>query len=218
MSLLKLIFDMFQANKMNRAMREGSTGSSCTACDSANVHVFAPAAYRCLDCGYEGGDGYAAYKQGQKAASFEQLSAEERHARAHRKLLDAQRLLLSGIGDAQHAMKLSGLDIVGIGSQAYGGSAGEGNEKQMALTAAVGLLLEAKNDMVDAQMLMGTPVFQQVIAGDMGGGSMALASADLYLDNIFTDLLAHGRIMEVVNRARTMKDAVDHILAQHFSG
>ena len=216
MSLLKFLVDVFQAGKMERAMREASTGSACTACESSNVHVFAAAAYRCLDCGYEGGDGYAAFKQGQKAASYEQLSPQERHAKAHQKLLDAQRLLLSGMGDAEHAMSLSGLDIVGIGSQAYGGAAGEGNEKQNALTAAVGLMLEAKNDMVDAQMLMGTPVFQHVIAGDMGGGSMVLASADLYLDNIFTDLLAHGRIREVVERARAMKAAVDDVLARNF--
>lgn len=217
MLVIKFLFDVIRGAKMDRAMREGATGSACTACESANVHIFAPAAYRCLDCGYEGGDGYAAYKLGQRAAAFEQLPPEERHARAHEKLLDAQRLLLSGIGDAQHAMKLSGLDIVGIGSQTYGDSAGEGNEKQMAVTAAVGLLLEAKNEMVDAQMLMGAPVFQHVIAGDMGGGGMGLASADLYLDNLFTDLMAHGRIMEVVHRAKRMKAAVDQVLAQSFT-
>ncbi len=217
MSLLKFVLDLFQAHKMKKAMNEESTGTSCTACDSTKVQVFAPAAYRCLDCGYEGGDGYAAYKQGQKAARFDQLSPEQRHAKAHEKLLAAQRLLLSGIGDAEHAKTLSGLDIMGIGSQAYGGSSGEGNEKQLVVTAAVGLMLEAKNDMSDAQLLMGTPIFQHVIAGDMGGGSMELASADLYLDSLFTDLLAHGRIVEVVERAKSMKDAVDQVLAQHFS-
>lgn len=215
-TMIKFILDLIRANKMNRAMNAAGDASRCTACESTEVMQLAAAAYRCLSCGYEGGDGYAAYKTQQRAAKFAELPEEERRGQAKRKLENARHLLLSGIGDANHALTASALDIVGVGSMAYGGSSGEGNEKHNMLTAAVGMLLEAKNEMVDSQMLLGRPLFGGLLDGDMGGMGGGLAAADLHLDNLFTDLLAHGKIQEVLKRAQTMKSAVEQVLSSEF--
>jgi len=214
--MLKFIIDMVRAGKMRRAMNTATDAKTCTACDGTDVVQLAPDAYQCTVCGYEGGPGYGAFKAQQKASRYAALPPEERRIQAHEKLKNARHLLLSGIGDANHALTASALDIVGVGSMAYGGASGEGNEKHHMLTAAVGLMLEAKNEMMETEMLMGGPVFFGVANGDMGGMGDGLAAADLHLDNLFTDLLAHGRIQQVLGKAKEMLAGVERVLVEQF--
>ena len=212
-----VVTTVVRTQRMNEALRSGSSGDQCTACDSRNVQQLAPGTYRCNDCGYEGGDGYAAYKEGERAAKFANLSPEQVHEQARSKLLNARSLLLSGIGDAKHAQQLSNLDLVGVGSQAYGGMAGEGMEKHNALTAAVGMMLEAQREMKDVQMMTKSPMFADWVGADMGGVGTGLAAADVHFDNIFADLMAHGRITEVLHRAGGMKKSVDWALETYWN-
>src|SRR5690606_35857273 len=136
--------------RFNQAMRESSTGESCIACNAKNVKLIAPAAYQCNACGYEGGDGWAAYKQAKREASFKQMSPAERRESAKQDLLEARTLLLSGIGDIERAKSLSYFDMVGITPETQLDVDGEGHEKHWALTAGIGLLLEAKQRAMDA--------------------------------------------------------------------
>jgi len=44
----------------------------------------------------------------------------------------------------------------------------------------------------------------------------ALTAADLHLDNVFADLLAHGRIKQGLRKAEAMLAAVERVLASEF--
>lgn len=210
--MLRLLCSLWQGMKMNRAMREDSPGDRCTACDGTKVVLIAPQAYRCNACGFEGGDGWAAYKEQQRHAKFAAMDPAARRASARDDLHEARRLLTSGIGDIEHARDLSGLDMIGLSNIEMDG---EGNAKQAAITAGVGLLLEARNRARDAQAKLGVSLGTAATA-DGGGTSGLAASFDLHFDNIFTDLKVHRDIGRTLNQARGMLQAVDHVLAEQF--
>ena len=44
----------------------------------------------------------------------------------------------------------------------------------------------------------------------------ALTAADLHLDSLFADLLAHGKIKQVLRKAEAMLAAVERVLASEF--
>ncbi len=70
---------------------------SCIACDATDLAELAPGAYRCVPCGYEGGDGYAAYVEDNERARLRELDAAELKARAIKQLTDARFTLLAAI-------------------------------------------------------------------------------------------------------------------------
>jgi len=74
--------------KRAAAMKQKTTG--CVACDSKNVDELAPDAYRCPDCGYEGGDGYAAYQADLWMKEADALDAATKRARARELLTSAE--------------------------------------------------------------------------------------------------------------------------------
>lgn len=177
--------------------------------------VIAPAAYRCRVCGYEGGDGWGAYREQQRHAKFMAMDPEARRASARDDLLEARRLLTSGIGDIEHARTLSGLDMIGLTAMSHGEVDGEGAEKHDALTAGVGLILEARGRARDAEMKLGTSLGPAATA-EGGGASGMGADLDLHADNIFTDLLVHRDIGRTLDQARVMLHWVDRVLAKQF--
>jgi hypothetical protein len=73
-----------------------STGPQCVACDSTDVLVLGPDAYRC-GCGYEGGEGYAAYQRAQRQDAFRALGVEDLTARVIEVLEDG-RFRLASVG------------------------------------------------------------------------------------------------------------------------
>ena len=213
--MLQLIHSLLQSFAMNRAMKEPSEGDQCVACEGRNVTLLGPAAYRCNDCGYEGGDGWAARAQAERAAAIRQMPVERRHASARQHLLEARRLLLAGVGEIERARSLSRLDIVGLSPMSYGEVMGEGHEKQDALTSGVGLLLEAKQLVQTAEVELGISLGEAARA-EGGGLNGAVAAFDLYMDNVFADALAHRNIVQTLDQARAMQSAVEMVLIREF--
>lgn len=54
----------------------------CSACDDGDLEVLAPYAYRCLACGYEGGDGYVVWQAERRRAEHARLDGPTRRALA----------------------------------------------------------------------------------------------------------------------------------------
>ena len=91
---------LIQTIKTLIAGAEEIPDDTCVACESKNVTALAQGVYRCDDCGYEGGSGYAAWQQSQRDAKLLALAPERRKELAREKLEQALRLLLSADGDA----------------------------------------------------------------------------------------------------------------------
>ncbi len=72
----------------------------CIACESRDVEELGKDAYRCRACGYEGGDGYAAYQRGLARKAFETWPLDKRKDEAIKDLKEAKGLLLSAQGYA----------------------------------------------------------------------------------------------------------------------
>ena len=210
--VLRMIREIILAKKLKRAASEGSSGEVCVACDSKDVTVLAPQAYRCNLCGHEGGDGYGQYKKQLRHASFERLSPEERRKGAQTDLMEARRLLLSAIGDLRNALVSSGFDMAGLGG---GFGTGEGNEKQSAMTSAMGFMLEAQNRAEDAKAKMKL-YLETDMASTEEMGSYTAWSADLYFDNIFTDLNVHSKITRAQQEANRMVAVIEKTLLEEF--
>ena len=210
--VLQLIREWLLGRKLAKAGAEASGGEVCIACDSKNVTVLAPAAYCCNECGHEGGDGYAAYKRAQRNASFAAMSEADRRTGARADLLEARRVLTSAIGDLGRAATASGFDMAGMG-----GTFGEGGggEKQSAFTSATGLLHEARNLIDDAKAKLGIVVDGQMPAAE-GGNDYLVWSADIYFDNIFTDIQFHTKIAKVSADAKRVLEAVEKTLLAEF--
>lgn len=209
--MINVLHSIWRAFKMDNAMREVSDGQQCVACDSPNTTLVGPAAYRCQDCGYEGGDGWAALARQKREAGFAQMSPEQRRESAKRDLIEARTLLLSGVGELERAASLSRMDMVGLSPYAHAEVAGEGHEKHAAMTSGVGLLLEAKQLAQDAQAKLGISL--GAAAKTCGGGTTNTAAVlDLHLDNLFTDWAVHNDIQRTIVEGQQMQAAVDAVL------
>jgi len=210
--VLQAIREMLLGRKLAKAAAEGSSGEVCVACDSKDVTVLAEQTYRCNECGHEGGDGYADFQRQKRHAAFERLSPAERRTGARTDLDEARRLLISAIGDLNRALISSGIDMAGMGG---GFGTGEGNEKQSAMTSAMGFMLEARNRVDDAKAKMKL-FLDTELATDADMGGYSAWSADLYFDNIFTDLRVHAKIKQAKAEAQRMVEVVEQVLAEHF--
>ena len=65
----------------------------CIACGSYRLTLMGPGAYRCMACGYEGGDGLAAQVEAERQVALASEPPEAREAAALRDLFEAERLL-----------------------------------------------------------------------------------------------------------------------------
>ena len=74
--------------------------AACIACEETNLEILAADAYRCTSCGYEGGDGYAAYLAGKKREKFTGYSRAELLDKTIEGLENA-RLSLTAVVDIQ---------------------------------------------------------------------------------------------------------------------
>lgn len=210
--MLKLIYDLYQSWRMNRAMSEASTGESCVACDGTDVTLLGPAAYRCNACGYEGGDGLAALHRAEREAAFARMPEAARRASARGDLEEARRLLTSGLGDLDRAQRVGAMDTLGVGGTGYAGSGGEGAEKYSELNGAMGLLMEAEGLVRDAV----AKLYGESSSGEsrFDAPSYVAASLDVHFDNLLSDLAFHSRVSSAQGEARQLLATVERLLEE----
>jgi hypothetical protein len=213
--VLQLIRDLILSWKMGNAAREHSTGDSCVACDSNDVTMLAPQAYRCNKCGHEGGDGYASWQQGRREEAIRRMPPEKRRAGARMDLVQARDQLNGVIGDLHAASTMSALDIAGFGGSSYAGTDGEGGEKQKLVTTATQGLLEARNLVDDARVKLGIDMDTSLAETDKQGG-YALWAADLHFDGLLVDLAYHAKIERMNQETRSMLEMVEEVLRKEF--
>ncbi len=73
-------------------------GDRCVACDSTELDILGPQAYRCQMCDYEGGDGYADYQRSLEREQYRDLDVPELQRRAM-SILEEGRLKLASVAD-----------------------------------------------------------------------------------------------------------------------
>lgn len=213
--MLRLLVDLVRGLRLRRALRAPQRLDRCVACDGADVEPIAEGAYRCRTCGHEGGDGLAAYRRALRHAAFAAMPADARRASAGRDLLAARTLVLSALGDLHEARRLANLDLLDLGSNTYGGVDGEGHEKQRAITASVGLLLEAREHADDAAFKLQRPIRGAAFDPDHRGEGV-IASLDLHLDGILTDAIAREQLLGRIDRANAFLAELEALLAREF--
>ncbi|PKN55516.1 MAG: hypothetical protein CVU56_20935 [Deltaproteobacteria bacterium HGW-Deltaproteobacteria-14] len=81
---------------------EGEGGDdSCVACGSSALTALADGVYRCDECGYEGGDGFAAWRTERDKEALRELSPSALRARAVKALEGARLTLVAAAGGAE---------------------------------------------------------------------------------------------------------------------
>lgn len=60
----------------------------CIACDGTSLHELAPGAYKCNECDYVGGPGYAKYIESKRDAKIQEKPMEQRRKEARAKIED----------------------------------------------------------------------------------------------------------------------------------
>lgn len=214
--MLKLIVDAFRSYKMRKAMTSTSGGETCVACDSTRTTLLAEGAYRCDDCGYEGGDGYAAMTTANERAAIDRLSPEVRRQKAQDKLVDARRILLGAWGTMKAAKWSSVSDMVGLGGAASLGATGDGGLRKMAeLNAVISEMLHAKRDIDDGLYLLYGDEVPATVGFD-DHISHLWASLDLYMDNVVADLVFHLKLRRVSKDLDQFKDFADRLATKEF--
>lgn len=150
-----------------RRWRERATdtppeGGRCSACDSEELEVLAPYAYRCLACGYEGGNGYAAWQAAQRRAEYARLDGPARRALATELVETAHREL-----EASRAASRDARELLAADQRPHG----PGAVKGPSLTLSVESLAAAKRAAERGLDVVG------------GAPSPELAAIDLELDS-----------------------------------
>ena len=146
--MLDLIIAAIRNRRMNRAMSEDIAGDVCIACNGENLEELGPEAYRCNDCGYEGGSGQTQLMESERQRAFEEMGPAMRIQSARKDLRYAQSLLQSSIGTLESSRRTAVRDLVGTGSLM--GMGGEVDDRQNLLTTALGDYEHARRAVLDA--------------------------------------------------------------------
>ncbi len=91
--------------KRREALKADISDSECVSCGSKDVTELSPGAYRCNECGYEGGSGVQAAKDEAKKEKVASLSDEDKRIKALKIIAEGQRVLDAHLG------ALSGTDV-----------------------------------------------------------------------------------------------------------
>lgn len=206
MSFLQDFWRLIEKLTMDRAMKSEISDDQCVACESADVDFVADRVYRCNMCGYEGGSGYAAYKEGQQRRGFDALSHEKRHELGIARLEEASTLILSGIGDLEGALHASRQDV------SHHDDHGANLEKQDQLFAAFRLFTEANELTEDAVYLLGRIATDRPDMADVM--ELAMDSISNVADLRWIDSRLHRRIEEARDEAEVLMRWCKHTLAE----
>ncbi|MFT6376977.1 MAG: hypothetical protein ACJARS_003637 [bacterium] len=130
---------------------QNNDGMACVACESADVATLAPLAYRCNVCGYEGGDGYAAWQDTKTRAAYDSWKVSQLREHANAQLNEARSALVAVDGLRGPSAMSTGLhaEVAGVAISMGGGTTGQADlelaqqieaDREIALTrAAAGL-------------------------------------------------------------------------------
>jgi ribosomal protein L37AE/L43A len=201
--LFSVVFWRIRAARVRKAMAEDIDSSACIACDSSDLEVLGPGAYRCSACGYEGGDGLSALHEAAEQASVDKLEPAERRKQALAEVRQARDLVLGAQGTLKSSLSHSRGDMMGRQSA--------WEEKQMELTSALGELGRAEALVRRAAMLLDDPAIQ-VDLSDFDSFSNAFF-ADIRADRFSVDLKVHGEIKRVAGEAEGMLEELEKLVA-----
>ncbi len=213
--MLQFFFQLYRTWRMSRASRGALDHTTCIACESKDVTSLAKEVYHCNACHYEGGDGYAAWSQQQRAAHLNTLPEAQRRERAKKVLLETRHILLGASGDIKRAQRSGFMDIAGIGGTAGMGAEGEGGEKYNELMGAARLIMEAQQNVRDAAVLLYGEQTQTAEIGAHIPGFFTTAM-DIHLDNLLSDLSFLSNIGKLNQQIETLSESVNEALAQEF--
>lgn len=191
----------------NRRLRASMTAAiddaSCVACGSTNLEVVAEGAYRCVDCGYEGGSGRAALQEAAERAAIEKLPMPERRQRARAEFEEARDLVLGALGGLQSVLSHSMHDMLGAGDK--------GAAKQAELVSCLGELERAAHGVRRAAMLLGDDALEvQVPEFDAFAWRFL---GDLRGDALPRDFVVHKDIKRIAAEAELMQEGIEAALA-----
>ena len=190
--------------RLRGVLEAPDTDDRCLACNSVNLTWLDTAAYRCHDCGLEGGSGLGQLKQRRRIESAMTLPPEERRSQALKTLGDARAMVVGAQGTLQAAHSYSMYDIAGF-------SADRGARKQHELFSAVSELIQAQRLVQIATNLLG----QTSQPDDLGVDFLSTAFLlDTTFDNLLTDLAVHQEIERLRRMAQDMLEALDTAIAQ----
>lgn len=216
LGLAKTVYEWFRGRKMEKAVNEETSASQCVACSSQSVSTIAERAYRCDDCGYEGGPGWAGLAQQRKAERIAAMSPGARRQRARECLLEAAQLLEVGMADLEQASRESVYDIVGL-NVGEGFGEGEGAAKLTRLTAGIGRMLEARTAAIEAELCLQIRLELGPVDPRSGTARIhVLTEADLWFDNLVVDAMTRARVRDTIAQAQALRGVVADALARHF--
>lgn len=208
MRIIQILWQLFQRYLFNRAMDEELDDDVCVACESTNITRLAEGAYRCDDCGYEGGSNYGDYKQQQERERVDELPDEERRERGIRELRQARDSVGSGIDTLQSAKQEGMYDLMGLDDPTY--MAGGGDSKHEELLDGLRYFREAENLIDDAAYKLDIDVPPEVyVQHDFDEFDTVL---DNFADSIGTDLLSQNKLNRIENHGEKMRDWIDQTL------
>lgn len=186
--------------RMKKAATAAIPDDECVACGSKAIEVIAVAAYRCTQCGYEGGSGLAKRAAKAHIQAVEAMSSDDKRRSGIGDLVEARTLLLAAQNTLESALTASRIDMMGVGGYE------RGRAKQNDLTSAAIDMARAQQHIRDASLKLG-------VLGDTGELDIDFNSQafglDIVADNLLVDFMVHGKIAETLARAKEMYAAVD---------
>lgn len=111
---------------------EKDDDGSCLVCGATELAVLAADAYRCGACGYEGGDGYATWKEAGLKEALRRRDPRDLRAAAAKTLADARLTLLAATGSGGEGVGWSIAIESGGALTAPGGAFASANREEAA--------------------------------------------------------------------------------------
>ncbi len=208
---MRLLRNTIQFVRLFLANRAEISDDQCVACDCQDLTRLSEAVYRCNQCGYEGGSGYASWKQSAHTRRLLALPPEARMERARENLLEAQRTLLSGSGDLGGASSHSNFNVL----EGHASSATEESEIYQQMNNAARMLMEAEALIRDACILL---------YGENGENSVldtkrpkhAKHALEMRMDSALTDLTFWTRELKMTRKAKALQHTTERTLSDVF--
>jgi len=206
MDIFKIVFVLiivaviiWQAIKRSRALRDPISDNECVSCGSTSVTMLGPNAYRCDQCGYEGGSGVAAKRAQDQLDWIAQMDPALRQESGVKDLHEARTLLLSTLG--------SGVTI---------------GESGAAIGTAQSNLAQAKQHLQQASLKLGDSYLALQPEGGnpsaMVGAEVATAvDAQMIAGGVVESLVAMGSLEGMKAEAQSLLQRAEAAIT-HYTG